>query len=371
MALENNQTDNLNIDKDEISLIDILKTIKSFLYFLINKIKIISIIGIIGGLIGLTIALKTKPTYKAVLTFAMDEDKGGVGAGGGGLGGALGLASSFGIDLGGGGGGAFAASNLAELMKSRLIVEKVLLKPIKINEQITTLAEFYIKINKLRDSWDKKSSLQKIFFLPELDRLKYTIQEDSLLKTFYLDLINKEKLNILQKDRKVSILTIEVINGNELFAKYFCENLARETSNFYIQTKSKKARINVDVLQKQVDSVKNNLFSAISGVAYEVDNVYNLNPAYVQKGTASKKKQVEVSSATVILTNLSVQLELAKISLRKETPLIQEIDHPVLPLEKEKLSKLKSIVIGGFLGGFLSILYLLIIEYYIRIKSTI
>ena len=371
MALENNQIVTPNIENDEISLIDIVKTIKNFLNFILSKIKIIFLIGIVGGSIGLIIALKTKPTYKAVLTFAMDEDKGSSGIGGGGLGGALGLASSFGIDLGGGGGGAFAASNLAELMKSRLIVEKVLLKPIKINEESTTLAEFYIKINKLRDLWDKKSSLQKVIFLPQLDSSKSTVQEDSLLKTIYLDLINKEKLNIQQKDRKVSILTIEVINNNELFAKYFCENLARETSNFYIQTKSKKARINVDVLQKQVDSVKNNLFSAISGVALEVDNVYNLNPAYVQKGTASKKKQVEVSSATVILTNLSVQLELAKISLRKETPLIQEIDHPVLPLEKEKLSKLKSIIIGGFLGGFFSILYLLFFDYYIRIKSKL
>ena len=34
---------------------------------------------------------------------------------------------------GGSGGGAFAASNLTELMKSRLIVEKVLLNPIYIN----------------------------------------------------------------------------------------------------------------------------------------------------------------------------------------------------------------------------------------------
>ena len=371
MALENNQIQNVNIDNEEISMIDLVKKFSKFIFLLKSKLKVIIFIGIIGGLMGLTIALTTKPTYKAVLTFAMDEDKGGVGTSGGGLGGALGLASSFGIDLGGGGGGAFAASNLAELMKSRLIVEKVLLSPIKINEEITTLAEYYIKINKLRDLWDKNSSLQKIHFDPVSNSLNHTIEKDSLLKTFYLDLINKDNLNILQKDRKVTILTIEVLNTNEIFAKSFCENLARETSNFYVQTKSKKARINVEVLRKQVDSVKNNLYSAISGVAMEVDNVYNLNPAYIQKGTPSKKKQVEVSSGTVILTNLSVQLELAKISLRKETPLIQEIDHPVLPLEKEKLSKLKSIIIGGFLGGCVSILYILFMEYYIRIKSNL
>ena len=61
---------------------------------------------------------------------------------------------------------------------------------------------------------------------------------------------------------------------------------------------------------------------------------------------------------TVILTNLVVQLELAKITLRKETPLIQEIDKPILPLEKYKFGKLKFIILGGFLACFLTLIFL-------------
>ena len=40
--------------------------------------------------------------------------------------------------------------------------------------------------------------------------------------------------------------------------------LLKETSDFYIETKSKKARINVEILQKQVDSVKNELNNEIN-----------------------------------------------------------------------------------------------------------
>ena len=145
MALENNQIENSNIDNDEISLKELIIKIKDWYIFLLSKWKIILIAGFIGALIGLTIALFEKPTYKAILTFAMEDDKAS-GTAGGGLSGALGLASSFGIDLGGGGGGAFAASNLAELMKSRLMVEKVLLKPIEINGK--TIQENIIKISK-------------------------------------------------------------------------------------------------------------------------------------------------------------------------------------------------------------------------------
>jgi hypothetical protein len=168
----------------------------------------------------------------------------------------------------------------------------------------------------------------------------------------------------MQKDKKVSILSIEVTSENEFFSKIFCESLAKETSDFYIETKSKKAKINVDVLQRQVDSVKNALNVAITGVANETDNVYNLNPAFNIKVAPSKKKQIDVQANTAILTNLVVQLELAKITLRKETPLIQLIDIPMLPLEKERLSKLKSIILGGFLSGFLFILLLIFSRLY-------
>jgi hypothetical protein len=359
MAIENNQIVNSNIDNDEISLKELILKIKEWSTFLKSKWKTIFITGFIGALIGLTISFFEKPIYKAVLSFAMEEDKGS--SGGGGLSSALGLATSFGIDLGGsgGGGGAFAASNLTELMKSRLLVEKVLLKPIVINGKTITLAEYYIQINNLRRKWDKKTTLKDIQFLPNVDRSNFTLEQDSILKIIHESLIKKENLSILQKDKKVTILFIEVNSENELFSKFFCENLAMETSNFYIETKSKKAKLNVYVLQKQVDSVKIALNAAITGMANETDFVYNLNPAFNVKGAPSKKMQIDVQANTAILTNLVVQLELAKITLRKETPLIQLIDRPILPLAKEKLGKLKSIILGGFLASFLYILYLI------------
>ncbi len=367
MALENNQIVNSNIENDEISLKELIFKIKEWVAFLNSKWKAIVIVGTIGALIGLTIALFEKPTYKAVLTFAMEEDK--AGGAGGGLSGALGLASSFGIDLGGGGGGAFAASNLAELMKSRLLVEKVLLEPIVLNGKTITLAEYYIQINKLREGWDKKPNLKNIQFLPNADRSIFTLQQDSILEQIHNNLIDPEKLSIMQKDKKITILYIEVTSNDELFSKFFCENLAKETSNFYIETKSKKSKINVDVLQRQVDSVKKSLNVAITSVASEVDNVYNMNPAFNIKGAPSKKKQIDVQANTVILTNLAVQLELAKITLRKETPLIQLIDRPILPLQKQKFGKLKSIILGAFLTAILYILYIIFGRMYKKILA--
>ena len=169
----------------------------------------------------------------------------------------------------------------------------------------------------------------------------------------------KENLDIIQKDKKVTIVAIEVNSEDELFSKIFCEAVANETSEFYIQTKSKKARMNTNILQKQADSVRSVLNNNITGVAREADNVFNLNPTLNVRSTNSKKIQVDVTANTEVLKQLIVQLELSKITLRKETPLIQLIDRPVLPLEKKKFGKLKSLVLGGILTGFFTVFYLI------------
>ena len=140
---------NINSDSDEISLKELILKMKEWVTYLKTKYKIILLFSFIAALIGLTIAIRDKPSYKAILTFTLEEDKGS----GGGLSGAMGLASSLGIDLGGSAGGAFSASNIIELMKSRLIVEKALLNPVKItNGSIVSFAEYYIQVNKLREA---------------------------------------------------------------------------------------------------------------------------------------------------------------------------------------------------------------------------
>jgi uncharacterized protein involved in exopolysaccharide biosynthesis len=347
---------NHSVESDEISLKELIQKIKEWSAYLKTKWKLIIAISMFGGLGGFVFAYFQKPTYKAVMTFVLEEDKGG------GMGSAMGLASSFGIDLGGGGGGGlFTSSNILELMKSRLVIEKTLLNTVPYtangkNENIS-LAEYFIRSFDLRKAWEKKTELKNIQFLPSTDRSQFSLQQDSILETIFAGIV-KNNLTIAQKDKKVSIISIEVKTENQLFSKLFCEQLAKETSKFYIETKSKKARLNVEILQKQADSIRGQLNGAIVSVAVATDNVFNLNPAFNVKRTPATRSQVDVQANTAILTQLVAQLELAKVSLRKETPLIQVIDQPILPLKREKLDKLISLVLGGFLAGFLTVLYL-------------
>ncbi|MFH7033753.1 lipopolysaccharide biosynthesis protein [Flavobacterium aquidurense] len=340
---------------DEISLKQVIANVKKWLAYLFFKWKIILLAGFIGASLGIIYSVIKKPIYRATLSFALEDEKGGAG----GLGSALGLASSLGLDLGGNAGGIFAGANLTELFKSRSMVEKTLLTPVFVKGKVISLAEMYIQNNEWRKNWNDRPEFKNIQFLPNTQRQDFTRVHDSILGSIYAKLF-KNGLIVGQKDKKISILTIEVASTNELFAKYFCEALAKEVGRFYVDTKSKKARINMNILERQVDSIRRELNGAITGVAVANDNTFNLNPALNVRKAPSAKRQVDVQANTAILTELVKQTELAKVTLRRETPLIQIIDKPILPLAKERFGKAKGVILGGFLGGFLIVLILII-----------
>ena len=329
---------------EEISINQIKLKIKEFVKVITENYKIILLIGIISSSISIFYAARQKTQYTATLTFALEEDKAG-----GGVGAIGGIASQFGIDLGSSGGGAFSSSNLNELMKSRLLIERTLLKPVIINNKVSCLVEYYL--NK------KNQTTTRLHFSPFDDRNTFTIEKDSILKDVYYELTDSKVFNISQKDKKISITSVEIKNDDEFFTKTFCETLVKETSDYYIELKIKKAKNNVDILKREVDSIKSELYNSISNVGLSSDAVYNLNPAYLEKRSSTSKNQINVQYKTALLTQLYANLEIATITLRKETPLIQVIDKPILPLEKKLLTKRKASIIGFLLGIFVASLY--------------
>lgn len=357
-----NKLEEQDIPNNEISLKELILEGRDWFNYLLSKWKIIFFAGIIGAAIGLTYAYFNKPVYTANLTFALEDGKSG-----GGLSGALGLASSFGLDLGGSGGGVFEGTNLVEFFKSRTMVEQTLLSPVEIEGDTISLAEMFIQNNNWRDGWKDNPKLAGIQFSTSEDRSGFPRAKDSILGVMYMGL-SANGLTVGQRDKKIAIINIEVNSTNELFAKYFTETLVKNVSDFYIATKSKRARENMAILEKQTDSIREELNKSITGVAVADDNTFNLNPALNVRRTPSARKQVDVRANTAILTELVKQTELAKVTLRKETPLIQVIDKPILPLKKEKFGKLKGLIYGGFILGFLTCLYFLVRKY---LKDTI
>lgn len=302
--------------------------------------------GLLGAVLGLTYAFFQKPAYVAELTFVMEDSKSNP------LGAYAGIASQFGIDLSGGSGsGVFTGDNIMEFLKSRLMVEKTLLSPITFNGREISLAEAYIDIHQLRKRWEKNNNLKSVQFALSTDRKNFSIIQDSILNSIYQAIV-KKNLEISKPDKKLSFIMVKCTSPDQVFSKIFTERLVKEATDFYVRTRTKRSKANVDLLQAKADSLEELLNKKTYSAAAVSD--LNLNPA---RQVATVQTQV-VSRDKIMLQTVYAEvvknLELSRMTMAQETPIIQIVDTPILPLKKVKFGKLKGLIAGGMLAGFLA-----------------
>lgn len=370
--MDNNMRENVNSDfiktqGDEASLKDLILSMRDWVrYFWVKKIIII-IAGIAGAGLGFLYALNKKPVYTATTSFVLET--GGKGSG---LSAYAGLASSFGIDLGGAGSGLFEGDNILELYKSRNMISKALLSEGVFGNKKQLLIDRYIDFNKLRKNWEEKPELKNITFSssniyqdPRQQRL-----HDSIISRI-VNIIDKNLLQVNKIDKKMNIINVRVICKDELFAKYFNEKLVENVNRFYLDTKTKKNLENVSILQTKTDSVRGILAGAINRAVAVADATPNQNPTRMaQREAPIQNARINAAVNEEVLGTLLQNLELSKISLLKEAPLIQIVDSPILPLPANRLGKLLGLIIGSFVAGILVLIYLFVRKSFKDILSS-
>lgn len=336
----------------QVSLKEIVIKANEWIAYLWKKKWLIILFGLIGGGLGIGYSFIKEPEYKAELTFVLEDAQPG------GLSGLGGIANQLGFDLGGigGGSGAFTGDNIMQLLQSRLLVEKSLLNgTIQLEGKQVPLAEYYIESNEMRKKWEKRPDLKELHYPLHADRSKFTFHQDSVLGGIQGELV-KKNLKIEKPDKKLTFISVACINKDELFAKAFVEELVKQATDFYVDTKTKRNKVNVDRLQLQADSIENELNRKTYSAARVQD--LNANPA---RQIASVGTELALRDKMVLQTMFAEvvkNLELAKIAMAQESPIIQIVDRPILPLEKRKFGKLKGLVFGGFVGGILTIMFL-------------
>jgi hypothetical protein len=329
----------------EITFKELISELNRLVLHVLHNFKFLIIAGVLGGAIGLSYALLSKKVYDAELTFALEEKSGG-------LGGYASIASQFGIDLGKGGeSGAFIGENIIELFKSRLIIENALLKEVNFQSGPQLL------VNRFVDTYiDFDSDEDAITFIKGADRENFSRQQDSLLFKIS-QTIRKEMLAVDKINKRLNIIKVNVYSHDEEFSKLFCEALAKNVGELYIDTKTKKTRANVNLLEFKVDSVRQALNNEMYGAAINMDE--NLNPARSELRVPYMKRQMNVQMLTTVYGELIKNLELSKLTLLREEPIIQVIDRPIYPLKYKRPGKIKSTALFGLLFGFFAVAYLI------------
>jgi uncharacterized protein involved in exopolysaccharide biosynthesis len=348
-----------NTGTETIKYSELKAVVQRFTKYFISQYKIIFLVTIITSALGLLYGKMQPSTYKATSTFIV-EDKSG--KGGGGL---SGLASQFGIDVGGltgGGAGLFDGDNILEIIKSRAIIEKVLLTKMEepASSKGQTIADYYIQINDLASAFESKNiNVKSLNFAGLTEGAKHTIQQDSILYILY-SRINKNII-VEKKSKKSTIITLEVVSGDQVFSKVFAEEVLKQTSDLYIDIKTGNLSRSIDRIQQKADSLQNSL-RGIYQKSFQAENatkLYNVNSSLrintSQTEIAARDKTVSSTLYGEVVKNL----ETLKLSLINQTPVIQVLDTPKFPLFDQRTPARYSLMIGFAIGFVLSFFYAL------------
>ncbi|HET7643642.1 MAG TPA: Wzz/FepE/Etk N-terminal domain-containing protein [Nitrososphaeraceae archaeon] len=330
-----------SISDPEIQTFPAIIMLNSFLKMILKKWWLFIIVMLFAGIGGIFYASIHKIEYKSRLTFALDDQ-------GSSAGGFMNIASQLGLSIDGGK-DIFTGDNIIEIMKSRRMIEKVLLSVDTFNNKPYTFIEYYLK----ESAKPKRYAEMKIHF--PVGQLKSTLsyQQDSLLYETYKIFLNNI---VAQKvDRKLSIYEVSVTNPDEKFTKDFTDKIVAETNNFYIEIRTKKAKETLVILEKRVAAMKGNLSSSIADKATIQD--INTNPAFTEAQVPVQKQQANIQVYGAVYEEMFKNLEVARLQYLNQIPLMQIIDAADYPMQKIKISKLKTgitwILISGLIVVFI------------------
>ncbi|MFD0750826.1 hypothetical protein ACFQZS_11790 [Mucilaginibacter calamicampi] len=314
---------------------DKYRDIKYLLQF--RALIVACIIG--GAVLGALAAYLKKPTYTARLTFVIDDAKSS-----GSMGGLSSLAGQFGFNLDGLGGasGVLAGDNIEELVKSQKLIQNTL---VSAYDDTQTLADRYAAAYKLDKEWLEHSPDGKIIRFP-LNGKNNTRLQDSLLHEITELILDKGQFGISKPDKKLGFFEINVTFKDEKLAMLFCRRIIKQSTDFFITTKTKRLKNNADRLQVRADSLERLLNSKTYAMSNTARVGLDLNPAFAEEEARLDIKQRDKIVLSTIYSETVKNLEASRSMLAQETPTVQIVDEPELPLKKNRLKYPVAIAAG-------------------------
>jgi uncharacterized protein involved in exopolysaccharide biosynthesis len=347
-----------NTPQQTIKYPELKVLVGQFFKYALSQYKLFLIVCTVTAALGLVYGKLQPHTYKATSTFIVEDKSGSRG------GGLSGLASQFGIDVGGltgGGAGLFDGDNILEILKSRAIIEKVLLTKIQedIPQKNTTLAEFYLSFSSLGDRLNSKGiTLKSLNFTSIDEKSKHSLIQDSVLYLIYKEI--DKGIIVEKKNKKSTIITLEASSSNPIFAKIFSENLLKKTSDMYIDIKTGNLSRSIERIQRKADSLESSL-TGIYKKSFELDNnlkLLNANTGIKLNTSSSEAATRDKTVSNTLYGEVVKNLETLKLSLINQTPVIQVIDAAKYPLFDQRTPARYFLLIGFAVGFVLSLFYI-------------
>ena len=327
-------------DNKEIELRDIIITLKEIKQELISRSFKIGLFVFVFTLTAFLFNISQESRYKAELSFVVEDKQKSTP-----LSSVSGLASQFGFDFFSSSNSTFSQANIMELLKSRGVISKTLLR----TNTNDLFIHNYISMYNLDSDWKNNKDLDGISFKNNIE-----VKHDSVI-TMVWEKIIEDDISVEIRNDETDIIYLSFKSLDERFAKLFSENLIDEMSSMYIEYQTKQSTNTIDFLQNRADSVFNELEKAEE----EFARVKDINQRIIKASGRLKELQLmrNVEVLNTMYLELVKNIEVSKLTLLNQTPIIQVIDRPTLPLEDTKLSPVLVFVISFVLSFLISVFY--------------
>lgn len=334
----------------EMTLKDLFLKIRAFYLELRRNWKIVLVCVLLTCAAFMTNALLTSPRFPAQLTFMVREDSQS------GLSGVAGLLGQFGF--GSGASGEYNLDKIAELAKSRHIVQAVLFDSATVGGKNDYLANHVITIHKLHNDW-RKDTLLHDFRFTRGDVEQFERRENKALKMLHHYMVEDKDNSFVTSgySKQTSILNLTVSARSEELSIALVEALFRELSAFYIEQSTAQSRQTVRNLEARTDSIRAVLTTSERGLARTEDRTLGL--LLKEDRVPQKRLSTDVQILNLMYAEAIKNLETASFLLKNSTPIFMEIDRPLAPIKPVRASKKIALALGigiGFLAAALWIL---------------
>ena len=319
--------ENKNIHDDEIDIIQIVKTIwKSW--------RFIVILSSFFVFVGVAVALLSPIVYTSSSTFILSggsDDKSSSFDG---------VASLVGINLGGMSGQSEIPTSMYPKVGESVEFKRLLLEEFVDEGKTINLKNFLI------DHYD----LDLEDFVINDNDFFVSKGEDELFKLL-------DEIILISVNEKDGFVSISANMPTSEYAANTCFNAREILQNIIIDNKIKRAKENLSFTKEQLSLKKTEFDNIQNKIAYFQDSNLNIINSKYENELNMLKAEFQIINS--VYTELSKQMEQSKLQVNKDTPVFSVVKEVSMPVKRSSPKRSQMVLIFGFVGLILSILYVI------------
>ena len=356
-----NQYDDAFYEDEEYDEIDIMELVRKVL----REWKLVLKWCGVAVLVGLVVAFSIPKEYSS--SALMASEKQGAASGGG----LSSLASLAGINLGGitSGSDAFYPDLYPDVVSSTPFVVDLFSVPVEFKYKGETMSsDLYTYLKEYTKSpwWNAVMQLpfkvlgwgiglirgeeEDVEGYAELNPKELTLEQEKIAKAI-------REIVTVSVDKKTSMITIATMTQDPHVAATVTEVVMERLQEFIASYRTDKSRHDLEYFQQLYDESKEEYYAAQQRYARYSDA--NQGVVLQSVRTESERLQNEMNLAYQLYNSCAQQLQVAKATVQKETPVCTVLEPPTVPTKRAKPSKVTILFVFIFLGGACAVAWVL------------